>query len=149
MSRTTNVQKLACSSLAVLFVLFLTLITISDASPVARLLSTKNNLQALRARPLHRIVPRMALFDELAADEDEEAEPSNTDQLEPQQFERGFDRILKRSNTLSSPAAKRALSLFAHWRTPYASSEDAGDVPMAATRGEGARPPIGRPLRWG
>ncbi|KAI1289445.1 hypothetical protein HDE_08484 [Halotydeus destructor] len=52
------------------------------------------------------------------------------------------------SGPSKQPAAKRALSLFAHWRTPYASSEDgpSGDM-TAVTRGEMRS--VGRPLRWG
>lgn len=50
------------------------------------------------------------------------------------------------------PAAKRALSLFAHWRTPYASSEDntnlSADMVSAVARGGSPRRPVGQ-LRWG
>lgn len=133
------IQRIAWGALLLLLVLC----TMSSGSPVARFLS--------RVGPVvgHHIVPRSSLYEAYDEDEDQAALDTFGDtDIPPQQLDLSrFEQLYKRSGVqqVNSPQAKRALSLFAHWRAPYASGEEpAYDL---STRGEGR--PVGRPLRWG
>ena len=205
---TASVSRNLTHNLFGLFIVILTLLVIStSASPMARLLSRASENRGLHAangndgdqQVHHRIVPRLALFDNDRADDDiatgsvDDMSGNFESLMLPRATEDQLSRIgseirgnvvdgrgtaldadnsaigqaifkrawaaspstdVRPSSISNSPrepsAAKRALSLFAHWRTPYASSEDgnvSSDLLSAVTRGE--LRPVGRPLRWG